>query len=61
MDVIDDHVRELLEKKADRFPKLREIEGVDEFLPGVPGTYGADPDDEHLWVRSKENLHWVEA
>ena len=40
--VIDGHVSELLEKKADRFPKLCKIEGVDEFLPGVPGTYHPD-------------------
>lgn len=61
VDVIDGYVNELLEKKADRFPKLREIEGVDEFLPGVPGTYGEEVEDDDIWVRSTENLNWVET
>ncbi|OIW27053.1 hypothetical protein CONLIGDRAFT_707811 [Coniochaeta ligniaria NRRL 30616] len=60
VEIIDDHVKELLERKADRFPKLGEIEGVDEFLPGVPGTYDADPEVDHHWLRSTENLDWVE-
>jgi hypothetical protein len=59
---IDAHVTELLEKKAERFPDLGEIEGVDEFLPGVPGTYqGQDIDEEEVWTRPTQNMNWVEA
>ncbi|KAH8906606.1 hypothetical protein BR93DRAFT_968196 [Coniochaeta sp. PMI_546] len=58
---IDAHVTELLEQKAERFPGLGEIEGVDEFLPGVPGRYGPLPDEEDIWERPCDNLDWVVA
>ncbi|OIW35506.1 hypothetical protein CONLIGDRAFT_61925 [Coniochaeta ligniaria NRRL 30616] len=58
---IDAHVAELLEKKAERFPKLGEIEGVDEFLPGVAGRYGRNPDDDDIWERDLENLYWADC
>jgi len=51
----------LLEKRAERFPKLDVIEGVDEFLPGVPGQYGVDLEEEDLWERPTEDLDWTEA
>lgn len=58
---IDAHVTELLEKKDERFPRLKGIEGVDEFLPGVPGQYGPEPDEEDVWKRPKGNLDWLEV
>ncbi|OIW35111.1 hypothetical protein CONLIGDRAFT_665762 [Coniochaeta ligniaria NRRL 30616] len=57
---VDSHVAELLERKSELFPNLGEIEGVDEFLPGVPGTYDVALDDEEVWIRPEENLNWAE-
>lgn len=59
--IIDSHVNELLEKKAELFPiLLGEIEGIDEYLPGVPGTYEGDsPSEDELWQRPTDNLDWA--
>jgi hypothetical protein len=56
---IDEQVAELIEKKTELFPKLATIEGVDELLPGVPGTWGPEPDEDDVWERPAENLDWV--
>lgn len=59
--MVDGHVTELLERKSEVLPNLREIEGVDECLPGVPGTYDVELDDEEVWERPGDKLDWVEA
>ena len=56
--VVDDQVAELLEKKSELFPNLVDIEGVDELIPGVPGTWDPEPGEEEVWKRSTENLDW---
>jgi hypothetical protein len=60
-EVVDAHVTELLQRKAELLPNLGEIEGVEEFLPGVPGTYGFELEDGEEWKRPEENLHWIEG
>jgi len=52
---------ELLEKKAELFPNLVKIEGVDELLLGVSGIWDPEPDKDDVWVRSPENLDWLEV
>ncbi|KAK4445287.1 hypothetical protein QBC34DRAFT_165623 [Podospora aff. communis PSN243] len=56
--IIDDQVTELLEKKSSLFPNLVEMHGVDELIPGVPGTWDPEPGEDNVWKRSTENLDW---
>ncbi|KAK3389689.1 hypothetical protein B0H63DRAFT_445865 [Podospora didyma] len=64
MPEVDAHVNEFLEKKAERFPQLVTIEGIDAFLPGSPGTYAGNrwkTDEDDFWQRPRENMDWVEV
>jgi hypothetical protein len=56
--IIGDQVTELLEKKSSLFPNLVEIQGVNELIPGVPGTWYPEPGEDNLWRRSTENPDW---
>ena len=58
---VDIQVRELMDVKEQRFPHLAVVEGVDEFLPGVAGTYGPEPHEDNVWVRPESGLDWAEA
>ena len=57
---IDDHVWELLEKKAERFPGLTTVEGVETTIPSVDTQYPARS-EAALWPRPRMDLDWIEA
>jgi hypothetical protein len=47
-----------MENKSDLFPKLVEIEGVEEHIPGVVGTWDKQLEEDEEWKRSTEDLDW---
>ena len=71
---VDDHINELLEKKTDRFPHLKEVEGIDIPVPGLGLEYGknrsnragpkdgkSDTDMDERYIRHLElDLDWIE-
>jgi len=61
---MDGHGMELIERKGERLPKLKEIVGVDEMVPGtfvkLEGWTG-DLDEEGFWEREVGTLGWVEV
>ena len=62
----DSHVEELMRRKSERLPRLREVVGVDELVPGVfdkpEGWEGGRCSEESLWDRPDDGLDgdWVE-
>jgi len=61
---MDSHVMELLEGKGERLPKLKEIVGVDETVPGTfakPVGWTGELDEEGFWEREVGTLGWVEV
>ncbi|CAM1508985.1 Fc.00g027240.m01.CDS01 [Cosmosporella sp. VM-42] len=57
---IDEHVEELMEKKSERLPLLRELKGIDELVEDVATAY-ADVEEDDLWEKPMKNLDWVKA
>lgn len=57
---LDEHVAELMAKKDERLPKLREIRGVDavERVVEIEGAWGGDAVQ---WERPDQDLSWLEA
>lgn len=59
---VDEQVQELRYNRVERFPNLSEIQGVDEHIPGVPGSFRGDNiREEDLWVRPREGFDWLEV
>ncbi|KAK4176797.1 hypothetical protein QBC36DRAFT_290193 [Triangularia setosa] len=48
---VDSHVDEFLAQKGEKLQNLKIIEGVEECILGVAGTYPADPDQDEVWRR----------
>ncbi|KAK2606102.1 hypothetical protein QQS21_003497 [Conoideocrella luteorostrata] len=55
---LDDHVAEFMEKKAAMFPKLSNVEGVDEDIEDIRIKYGHDPEEGHLYEREFDFKEW---
>ncbi|KAH6898014.1 hypothetical protein B0T10DRAFT_577479 [Thelonectria olida] len=58
---LDDHVEELLKKKNERLPRLREIDGIDKVVLDLGSIYSEDDKEEDRWVRPKREFRWEEA
>ncbi|RSL81456.1 hypothetical protein CEP51_005814 [Fusarium floridanum] len=49
--LMDKQVKELMEKKGERLPKLKEVRGVEETVPDMHDLYGEKRDENYLVVR----------
>ncbi|KAK4198021.1 hypothetical protein QBC40DRAFT_179665 [Triangularia verruculosa] len=58
---VDAHIAELLAQKTERLPNLKIIEGVEECVLGVVGTYPAVPGEDKLWQRPTDGVGWLET
>lgn len=58
---IDGQVQELMEKRAERLPLLKEVRGVDEMVLDMGSIYSEDCDEDDLWERPERDLGWVEV
>lgn len=57
----DGYINELLAEKAERYPKLKEILGIDEFVPSLESQFW-DRKEDSLYQRPERNdLGWKEA
>jgi hypothetical protein len=59
----DENVTELLKKKSELFPKLRQISGIDEEIPSARFVEEEEEryDFIQYWEARQERLDWVEA
>ena len=62
-EAVDKDIEELLQVKADKFPRLVEIEGLSETYEGIWSNYGYEASEEHHYKRPKKDVAWkkVEA
>jgi hypothetical protein len=61
-EVVDSHINELIQNKKKRFPRLTNIQGVNETVMGVADLY-TDGDiqiEDNLWQWPEMKLEWVE-
>ncbi|KAK6221241.1 hypothetical protein QIS74_04809 [Colletotrichum tabaci] len=59
-EVVDDHVRELMERRGERLPNLKEVVGVDKEVVGEGSRYEVSPPEDGLWTLSRPDTGWVE-
>ncbi|WQF80680.1 hypothetical protein CDEST_05694 [Colletotrichum destructivum] len=59
-DAVDDHVRELMERRGERLPNLKEVVGVDKEVVGEGSRYEVSPREGGLWTMSRPETGWVE-
>lgn len=59
-EVVDDHVRELMERRGERLPNLKEVVGVDKEVVGEGSRYEVSPPEDGLWTLSRPDMGWVE-
>ncbi|KAM0428904.1 hypothetical protein ACHAPT_006704 [Fusarium lateritium] len=52
--LMDKQVSELMEKKGERLPKLKEVRGVEETVPDMEGLYGEKMDGWGVILRKRE-------
>ncbi|KAF4927919.1 hypothetical protein K4K60_004497 [Colletotrichum sp. SAR11_57] len=58
---VDSHVKELLEKKAERLPRLTEIRGVEETVLGEGTSFGDSPEEDDLYQGKLERIEYVKS
>ena len=61
---VDEHVDELMEKRAERLPLLKEVRGVDEMVEDVATAFPNaefSNDEDALWEKTYRRLDWIEA
>ncbi|KAF0315838.1 hypothetical protein GQ607_016907 [Colletotrichum asianum] len=58
---VDSHVKELLEKKAERLPRLAEIRGVEETVLGEGASFGGSPEEDDLYQGKVERIEYVRS
>jgi hypothetical protein len=58
----DSQVEEFQAKRAEKFPALREVHGLDAYIPSAE-EFVEDPDDNHhlLWERPGQDEDWKEV
>ncbi|KAK1996004.1 hypothetical protein LX36DRAFT_135348 [Colletotrichum falcatum] len=58
---VDSHIEELLEKRAERLPRLTEIRGVEQTVLGEGASFGYEPGEANLYRGNREKSEWVHS